>query len=263
MFGKKKKVNVNSVDINDPATKSPFPLIEKPKGTITYEHCLPEGFYGEQYLCSAERNYYVDRYHELCLLAHYGKRTPGKYEIVPGYEFFVTKKRMCLDIYWNLGHLSDESVIVERYDSLESAKQSEYYADFCDLKDKIDDGIKWAKNREYDPFEFGGGSKYGAEKDENDEPTYDVYQYIDSENKQFIQLYQNIKTKSWDKMSISSEDLSDLMRFFRDFDELDKNELHLRTWLSINDNAIAEGSAYHHVYEWAKEFEESLNTPCF
>ena len=95
-------------------TKTKFPLIDVGKGNITYEHCLIERFYGDVFMGTAERNYYVDQYHEICLCVHYNKRILGKYQFEPGYQFWVTADRKCLEIYWNLGHLLDENSIVEK-----------------------------------------------------------------------------------------------------------------------------------------------------
>ena len=62
----RRKIDLSIVDVNDEDTRTFFPLIEKPVGSVTYEHCLVEKLYGDVYIGTAERNYYVDSYHECC-----------------------------------------------------------------------------------------------------------------------------------------------------------------------------------------------------
>lgn len=251
---RKSRKDLSIVNTNDKDTCSDWPLIEKPVGSVTYEHCLVERFYQDIFMGTAERNYYVDTYHELCLCVHFNRRIPGKYEFIPDYQFFVTKKRMCLDIYWNLGNISDEGMILEKYDNLESAKSSRYYSDFCDLKQKIEEGIEFKKNHVWDPFKYGNGSCF-----QSSDKVYSIYEYPNASQKEFVQFYWNTNTKQWEKMSISSVQLSDLVRFFKDFEELDKRELHLRIWLPITVCAVAETGQYHILFKDAEEFNRSMN----
>ena len=99
---KRKIKDLSGIDTSK-AISSDLTLIEKPVGAVTYEHCLVEKLYPDIYFGTAERNYYIDRYHELCLCVHHNRRVPDKYEFIPDYQYYVTKKRMCLDIYWHLG----------------------------------------------------------------------------------------------------------------------------------------------------------------
>ncbi len=159
-----------------------FPLIKRPKGAVTYEHTLAERFPGDVFMGASERNLYVDQYDEICLCAYYNIRIPGKYEFIPEYHFYRTKSRMCLDLYWNLGHLEDESGIIEEYHSLEEAKDSDYYQDFCDLKANIDKWIRDKKER-HEEFsrKYPGG--FGASHSK------ELHESYDEETKQYVQLY--------------------------------------------------------------------------
>ena len=62
---------------------------------------------------------------------------------------------------------------------------------------------------------------------------------------------------TWEMMSVSREPLSDLMRYFKDFDELDRNELHLRRFLSEKEYA-EEGSEYYKEYRKAVSNHERM-----
>ena len=66
------------------------------------------------------------------------------------------------------------------------------------------------------------------------------------ERNEFVQFY--FIGKKLKLFSRSDVPLQDLMRFFPDFDTLDKNQLHLRTFLPTVENAINEGSQYHDMY---------------
>lgn len=231
--------------LEDKDTLSSLPLIERELGGITYEHSMAEHFYQDVYMGAAERNYYVDRHHELCLCAYYNRRVPGKYEFIPEYQFYVTKTRMCLDIYNNLGNISDESMIVEKYDSIESAKESHYYQDFMDLKEMIDKSIKWKREHISDPFDRGSSS-FNYSPRQGTECT--VFEIPVEERREILQLYMDRDAEKLMQATVSKVRLSDLMIFFKDFESLDKNELHLRTFLSIQECVLAEGSLYHGYY---------------
>ena len=224
---------IDAVDTDDKGTRPHLPLIKKTFGDITYEQCLIQRFYEDVYMGTAQRNYYVDKYHEICLCAHYNRRIPGKYEFDEGYQFFVTKKRMCLDIYWNLGNISDTDSVLEHYDSIESSVKSNYYKDFCDLKNRIEEGVKCKKALVINLFEEDVGISFHPIKDVNRKSRHIMFEIPVVERKKVVQFYLNKETDSWEKMSISSEPISEMMSFFKDFDELDKRELHLRKYRDL------------------------------
>jgi len=234
-----------------------LPLIKRPVGAITYEHCLTERFYGDIYMSTAERNYYVDRYHEVCLCAHYNRCIPGTYLFDGKYQFFVTEERMCLDIYWNLGNISDETMILEKYDSIKEAEESKYYSDFLELVKMMEDGVEWKRTHIPDPFEFDGGCSFEAEKDNSGQPKYVIYEMPVPEEKMMAQFYLDHKTETWNAMSISTVPLCDLMQFFKNFNELDERELHLRKFLTLNDQTLDNKPGYRKAFEKAKSFYES------
>lgn len=246
---------LSQVDINDIDTKSEWLNFEKPVGAVTYEHCCTEHFHRDIFMATTERNYYVDRYHELCLCAHYNRRIPGEYRFEEGFQFFVTKKRMCLDIFWNLGNISDEKMILEHYDSIDNAKKSLHYRDFCELKDMIEEGINWNKTHIPDPFIFPGGSHYQSAPDKNGKRKYTIYEKSIKERREFVQFYLNNETENWDMMSVSPERLSNLIRFFKDFDDLDRRELHLRSFLPL-EAAIQKNALYKRAFDTVKQSYE-------
>ena len=252
---RKRLIDLSVVDIHDEDTRSIFPLIERPVGSVTYEHVGVERLYKDIYIGSAERNYYVDKYHELCLCAYYNRRIPGKYEFIPEYLFFVTKQRICSTIFRNLGNVSDKKYVLEKYDSINTARASRYYRDFRDLKAKIDSALKWRKRHFFDPFQDDFMSSFSYEKDS---VCFSVFEKPIPERKELVQFYYNKMTAECKYMSVSKEPVSDLIRYFHDFDELDKNDLHLRTFLNIDENAIPEDSLYHKFYKDAKRFYQSL-----
>ena len=247
---------LSHVNIDDADTRSEWPLIEKPLGAVTYEHCLTERFYGDVIIATAERNYYVDRYHELCLCAHYNRRIPGEYKFKEGYQLFVTKKRMCLDIYWNLGNISDESMIVEYYTSMSDAAASIHYKDFCDLQRMIEEGIMWEKTHIIDPFQFTGGSYFQSAADKNGKSKYTIHEIPIVESREMVQFYMNNENETWEMMSVSPEPIGNLMRFFKDFDDLDERELHLRKFIPLM-TAIAENEFYKKAFDTVKKSYES------
>lgn len=255
---KKNRANIEElwrVNKDDADTRSEWPLIEKPLGAITYEHCLTNRFYGDVFMATAERNYYVDQFHELCLCAHYNRRIPKEYKFEEGYQLFVTKKRMCLDIYRNLGNISNESMIIEYYSSMSDAEKSIHYKDFCDLKKMIEEGVIWRKTHIFDPFKFPGVSCFQSTPDEDGKCKYSMYETTIIETREVVQFYLNNETETWEKMSVSPEPLSELMNFFKDFDDLDKRELHLRKFLPLM-TAINENMFYKKAFDTVKEFYE-------
>ena len=229
-----KTEDMSIVALNDDESRTKYPLIEKPAGRITYEHYLVERFYRDVYIGTAERNYYVDRYHELCLCVHYNRRIPCKYQFDGRYQFFVTKKRMCLDIYWNLGNISDESTVLEKYDSIEEAKGSCYYTDFCEIKKQLDDHVKWKQSLCRETDEYYEISGIGSTCAKVGGSEYTVYETPVAERREMAQFYKNNKTEKWEWMSITLEPIQEMMHFFKDFDEIDKEELHLRRFYNLD-----------------------------
>ena len=79
--------------------KVPFPLMEHAVGEITYEHTVVQKLYGDIYIGDSERNYFVDRYHEVNLCVHYNVRKPGTYSFNSEYQYYVTHGRMSLKLH--------------------------------------------------------------------------------------------------------------------------------------------------------------------
>ena len=46
----KRTIDISIVDTTDPDTETLFPLIERPVGSITYEHSLAERLFGDIFL---------------------------------------------------------------------------------------------------------------------------------------------------------------------------------------------------------------------
>ncbi len=258
MDNEKKNIDLSIVDTSDPDTETLFPLIERPIGSITYEHSLAERLFGDIYFGTAERNYFVDSNHELCLCAHFNRRIPGTYTFDNEYHFFVTKKRMCLDIYWHLGNITNEKMIVEKYVGLDNVKQSSYYDDFCDLVRAIESSIKWKKDHMRKPYDWGGTASFRY-KSSSRNTEYEAFEEADKRRKQLVQFYFNETTQEWDLMSISKETISDVINFLDDFDELDEKVLHIREFIPIKENAIFITGKYHRMFKRAKDFHDQLH----
>lgn len=238
--------------------KSELPFINRGIGNVTYEHCLTEELYGGVYFGTAERNYYVDGYHEICLCVHYNRRTPGKYEFDKKYHYFVTNERKCLDIYWNLGNISDESSVVEYYADLDEAKGSLYYKDFCELQGEIQAGIKWRKEREYDPFEFGGMC-YGTRTICGREIRF--FQIPQQETRKFIQFFIDEESEQLLRITETPIDISNHMGFMNDFFEIDQTELHLVREIQLVNGLPPQDTIYEKLYsEVLEEIEDEKNT---
>ena len=231
--------------------KTPFPLIEKEKGSVTYEHTLAQRLNRDIFFGTSERNYYIDRYHELCLVAFYNRRVPGTYQFVPEYDFYVTKSRMCLDLYWNLGSMTDVDQIVEKYTGLEEANESQYYEDFTILKERIDDAIEWQRTHVSDPGE--NWHTFNYRPDLAKELNYIVYEIKDKNADGRIQFYKNEQTEQWEKIALAKEHFSELTRFMNDFEEVDRKELHIRTFLPIEEYAANEGDTFYQAFLKAKK----------
>ena len=158
---------------------------------------------------------------------------------------------MCLDLYWNLGHLEDESEIIEEYHSLEEAKDSDYYQDFCDLKANIDKWIRDKKER-YEEFsrEYPGGLGGSHSKD--------LYESYDKETNQYVQLYLRGCEKIY-AVSKSKEPVHDVIRFFPDFIQLNENGLNLiEDYHEVTEKKIPEGTPYYRAAKMLIEFRQIM-----
>ena len=79
-------------------------------------------------------------------------------------------------------------------------------------------------------FEEDVGISFHPVEDVNGKSRYIMCEIPIIERKEFVQFYLSKGTQSWDRMSISPEPISEMMSFFKDFDELDKKVLHLRKY---------------------------------
>ena len=81
------------------------------------------------------------------------------------------------------------------------------------------------------------------------------------ERKEMAQFYLNKETDSWEKMSISPEPISEMMSSFKDFDELDKRELHLREFRALKSLGTEKDKDYlaalEKVDNWYKIMKDS------
>lgn len=222
----------------------PFKLIEVPVGVITYEHCLLEKFYGDIFIGTAERNYYVDEYHEINLCVHYNARTTGKYEFDSKFHCYVTDGRYALKLYWGLGHINNANDIVEYYDSLEASKESKYYEDFIELKKKIETEIERKKGLKEHWYSSFSSCRL---TDENKEPTVDAYELCLPKEKRWLQFYV-CPNGEW-KLSKSKCSVMNMWRFFKDFEKLNNDELHIVEYLPIQEYALLKIAPYHKEYK--------------
>ncbi len=202
-------------------------------------------FYGDNGIGAAERKGTDDQGQKLYFCAYFNRRVPEKYEFIPEYQFYVANQPICRDIYWNLGYPPDESVILERFDGETAAEASPYAEIFADLKSRIVELLRELKGNTFDPFEIGG-SLFSYTSGRGISLAYTICEMPDVDNREFIQFY--FTGEKLKLLSRSPVPLEDLMRFFPDFDTLDKNQLHLRTFLPPLENAVGEGSRYHEMY---------------
>lgn len=202
-------------------------------------------FYQDIGVGAAERKGVDDHGQELYFCAYYNRRVPEKYEFISEYRFYIAKQPMCHDVYWNLGYPPDESVILEQFNGETAAEASPYGEIFADLKSRIVNLLRELKENTFDPFEIGG-SLFSYTPGQGISIAYTVCEMPDIDKREFVQFYfTGEKLKS---LSRSPVPLEDMMRFFPDFDTLDKNQLHLRTFLPPVENAVREGSQYHEMY---------------
>lgn len=224
-----------------------------PKDTnVTYEHCVVQRFHNDIWIGDAERNYYIDKNHEICLCAHYNTRVKGTYKFIPDYHFYITKKRMSLDLHWHLGNISDASQIIEEFDSLDDAEKSQFYNDFCELKDFIDSKIREQKLREK-AIDFGSYRiNYTIIRNKKGKVTGHFYEIPVDTTKEFACIMIDYDKDEW-TLSVSSEPVMDMFRYFEDFLELDRKELHLLHTIPLINKDLSKESPYYMALEYVKE----------
>lgn len=231
-------------------SETPFPLFKKKPGKVTYEHVLVENLPKGIIIGAAERNLYIDEHHEVNLCAYWNVRKPGTYEFTPEYNFYVTDGRKCLDIYWNLGIISDESIIIKKYSSLKDAKESEYYKDFCWMKKEIDKAVAYEIKSHKKDDEFKWNTKWVGTREDREGGDYE---WCCSKNKEYVQLKVDLPKKQW-ILTSSKYRVGDLKKFIDDFEEIDKKELHLLTYHEDLDvENLDKTSVYYPIVELAKE----------
>lgn len=232
-------------------SKTIFPLIKRNVGEVTYEHSYVQALPRDVIIAAAERNLYVDEHHEINLCAYWNSRIAGTYQFDNKYSFYVTDGRLCITIWRNLGDVS-ECHILKKFESLEDAKGSEYYDDFCKLKLLIEKSVKTQKNymekREKNIFDWSTMSARTYPDCEGGD-----YEWICTKTKEFVQLHVDLTADKW-ILTTSKESLSEIKGFFKDFEELDKNELHLRTFHNELDvKNLDKSSPYYEIVKTAKE----------
>lgn len=236
-----------------------YNLIERPRGAVSYEHCVVQRLHGEIYIGDAEKNYYVDKRHEINLCVHYNFRIPGKYAFIPEYRFYVTDGRQSLPLHWGLGAI-EPTKIIEEYESLELAKKSEYYEDFCELKDKIDKEILrqqkvWKLSKiQYD------NSVHSSSKEIPGKGMYTLYEIPLQQTNEYIQFHFCEETDKW-QLSTSHYSVIDVWRYLNDFYEIEKTELQLLTYHPMINGELPASSAYYRAYTEVKRFIEMMNAP--
>lgn len=232
-------------------SKTMFTLFEQNVGDISSQYSfakiLPRGIT----IGVAERNLYIDRNHEINLCAYWNTRISTKYEFNNEYSFYITDGRIVSEIFCSLGRFSDKKKIIKKYDSLEQAKDSEYYKHFLQMKKMIEESIveeeiKQEKNKKT-AFKWGG--LYGGP---NQNFSGVDYEWECKKTKEFVQLHVDLDKDEW-ILTTSKERLGNLKIWFEDFDELDKNELHFLTYHDeIDAGNLARTSPYYTVVKEAK-----------
>jgi hypothetical protein len=229
--------------------KTPFPLIKRPVGGVTYEHTLVERLPLDIIIAAAEINLYVDDYHEINLCAYYNARTPNTYDFDNQYYFYQTDGRSCLGVYWNLGIPSRKTKIIKKYNCLEAALSSEYAEYFKTMKERIDKRIceKKAfleKEKSIDETSYRRGilSKNRGEE----------FFFICKMTKEYVRVIVNLKKDKW-QLITSKEDYGDITHFIPEFDKLDKKILHLQTYHDdLNLKNLDIHSPYYKIIETVK-----------
>lgn len=237
---------------------APLPEIDK-SSAWTADECFSERVFRDIYIGTAERHYYNDPLRKLSVSVYYNSRIPGKLEFDGKWRLFVTKGSLCREIYWQHGNLSDESQVYEKYYGLEEAEGSVFYDDFVELIKKAEDSIAWTRDHSWKPYD-----KYlcsiGFRPVPGEDPEYKVYEDCIPEIEEIVQFYWNETEGRWDFMAVSKEPLHEVMNHLKDFEELDRNELHLRKLLPIED-AMQEDSVYYDAFKWAERQNKWYHEP--
>lgn len=228
-----------------------YPLKELNVGDIIYQYSLASILPRGITIGVAERNLYVDRNHEINLCAYWNTRISAKYEFNNKYSFYITDGRIASDIFCSLGRFSDNKKIIKKYDSLEQVKESDFYNHFFQMKEIIENNIldeeKRLEKNKKDAFKWG--TLYGGP---NEDFSGIDYEWECKKTKEFVQLHVDLNKDKW-ILTTSKERLGNLKIWFEDFDELDKNELHL---LSHHDELDAKNldrsSPYYSIVKEAK-----------
>lgn len=229
--------------------KTPFPLITRNAGEITYEHTLVENLPLNKIIAASEINLYVDSNHEINLCVYYNARISSTYDFDNSYHFYVTEGRACLDLYWNLGNPSRKTKILKKYETYNAALESEYSSYFKTMKERIEKAIK--QKEDISPSHCCLSQKIG-EKGEKE-----FYGFCEK-TKEFVRLKVNLKKDEWNLMT-SKENLAGITSFIQDFDKFDKKVLHLQTIHSELDvKNLDKSSPYYDIVEKAKS---SLDLP--
>ena len=208
-------------------SKIPFPLIEKEVGAVTYEHTYVQRLYDDIYIGDSERNYYVDRWNEINLCVHYNVRVPGKFKFIPEYQYYLTDGRMSLKLHWN-GGIPQNDMVIERYDSIEAAEKSQFYKDFCELKNKIDSEINRQKKLEYNIKDFVSSS---CRQYPSGESYYRITEIPPNiSGCEYVQIHLDERSGQW-KISKSATSIMTLWRYLKDFEEINERELQLMEYI--------------------------------
>lgn len=242
--------------------KLPFDLIEKPVGAVTYEHCVVQKLYGDIYIGDAERNFYVEKRREVNLCVHFNRRVLGQYKFIPEYQYYITDGRCSLELHHNLGYLNKEDII-ECFNSLEEARISKYYKDFCELKKMIDEEIERQKELE---DVFYDSMYYSVRYDEKNCIRTAVYEMPLESEEGFVQYHVSVNEENgqeeW-KMSKSDIPILDLWCYLKDFYEIDEAELHLLKYLPMNGNMLSETAEYYKYYKCVRKEVDDRNKVVF
>lgn len=239
--------------------KTQFNLIPKAKGDVSYEHCAVQRLHGDIYIGDAERNYFVDKQHEINLCVHYNFRIPGKYAFISEYRFYVTDGRQSLFLHCRLGEI-DPAKVIEEYTSLELAAKSEYYKDFYELKEKIDNEILRQQEIRKTVKVQLDNSVRSSSKEIPDKGMCTLYEIPHAETKEFVQFHIWEETGQW-QLSTSHHSVIDEWRYLNDFYQIEETELHLLTYRPMKNTGLPSTSVYYQAYLGVKQFIEIMNAP--
>ena len=212
--------------------------------------CLACNLYGNVAIGASEQCYDLGQNQTVYLCAYYNKRVQGTYQFVPEYFFYIAEQSIYKELYWNQGTISNQAVIAKEYVGLEAARNSYFYECFVSLKNKIESQLRWSSEHALDPYE-PGGSMIKYKPDASQELFYTLCEIPIKDRLEFVQFY--FRGTQLITMSVSKEPLLDLMMFIKDFEEVDANELHLRTFLPIDGYALEPDAIYHAAYADAQD----------